>query len=467
MCMRRIISLCVVAMMIAVPVYGATVPDDDSAQYMPWPNQNQEEEQKPAPKPAPKKAPAKKKPAPKKQTPKPAPKKTSAKKPAPARISSLQRAIALMNQERYEQARPYLVKAIQEERNNPNAWYWYGVYHEKTGGYHQAQYFYGKAITIDPTFEPLSRVVYYPNDPEKTPLWDPKRPARVYPVATSSKGVTQVPPNVSKFPTAPNDPQIPKVPVYTPPERDASPLDGDSWSPSVYVPPSPEEINPQTGNYPVYVPPDSEGVTPGNDLAYLQMPMTAPEQLYDEDYGNDRDTIIRADKPLYNPPAPGTQARPQAQVKPKTQQTTQPKAQPKQDSQVRRKATVPENRVIRQSPNKAATTAKAPAKQTRSKQTRKTPPKSQTAPASRDIQPKTQTRQQTQRQQTRQQQQTQTQRQQQRQQEQTPPPEPIEYERPQPQRRQNEYLPPVGQYAPDPGTISDTPIPPVGQGSQN
>ena len=438
----------------ATTLYAASVPDDDSAQYMPWPNQTQQEEETPAPKPAPKKAPAKKKPAPQKQTPKPAPKKTASQKPAPARKSSLQRAVELMNQERYEQARPYLVKAIQEERNNPNAWYWYGVYHEKTGGYHQAQYFYGKAITIDPTFEPLSRVVYYPNDPEKTPLWDPKRPARVYPIETSSKGITQVPPNVSKFPTAPNDPQMPKVPVYTPPEREASPLDGDAWSPSVYVPPSPEEITPQTGSYPVYLPPDSDGTTPGNELAYLQMPMTAPEQLYDE---SDRDRIIRADKPLYNPPAPGTQARPQTQVQPKTQQSSQPKAQPKQDSQPKRKASVPESRVVRQSPTKSTPAAKAPAKQTRSKQTRTTQPKTQTAPASRDVQPQTQTRQQTRQQQ----QQTQPQRQQ------TPPPEPIEFERPQPQRRQNEYLPPVGQYAPDPGTISDTPIPPVGQGNQN
>ena len=371
---------------------SAAGPDDDSAQYMPWPTQSQnqeEEQQKTAPTPAPKKAPAKKKSAPKKQTPKPAPKKTTAKKSAPARTSSLQRAIALMNQDRYEQARPYLVKAIQEERNNPNAWYWYGVYHEKTGGYHQAQYFYGKAITIDPTFEPLSRVVYYPNDPEKTPLWDPKRPARVYPVATSSKGVTQVPPNVSKFPTAPNDPQMPKVPVYTPPERDASPLDGDSWSPSVYVPPSPEELPAQPGNSPVYLPPNSDGFTPGGEIAYLPIPMTPQEQQYDPD----RDTIIRADKPLYNPPAPGTQARPQTQVQPKTQtpKAEQPKAQPKQDSQVKRKATVPESRVIRQSPSKTATTAKVPAKQTRSKQTRKTQPQTQNAPTSRDVQPKTQT----------------------------------------------------------------------------
>ncbi|MBR6902236.1 MAG: hypothetical protein IKN30_09310, partial [Synergistaceae bacterium] len=45
-------------------------------------------------------------------------------------------------------------------------------------------------------------------------------------------------------------------------------------------------------------------------------------------------------------------------------------------------------------------------------------------------------------------------------------PEVQEQEAPQHERRQPEYLPPVGQFAPDPGTISDMPIPPVGQGTQ-
>ena len=105
--------------------------DDDSTPYMPYPETLPQTQpaKTPAKKPAPKKkAPAKKKTPAKKQTPKKAAKK------APARPSSLQQGIELMEQDRYEQAKPYLLKAIQENRNDPNVWYWYGVYHEKTGG---------------------------------------------------------------------------------------------------------------------------------------------------------------------------------------------------------------------------------------------------------------------------------------------------------------------------------------------
>ncbi|MBQ4400682.1 MAG: hypothetical protein II832_00790, partial [Synergistaceae bacterium] len=175
---RKFMLTVLIAVIFAESAYAAAVPDDDSAIFSPYPAQPQTQPetqpetpapQKPAPK---KKTPAKKK-APAKKTP--APKKAAPKKPTPVRQTSLQKGIELMQQERYEQAKPYLLKAIQEERNNPNAWYWYGVYHEKTGGFYQAQYFYSKAVTIDPAFEPLSRVVFYPEDPEKTPLWDPKR----------------------------------------------------------------------------------------------------------------------------------------------------------------------------------------------------------------------------------------------------------------------------------------------------
>ena len=73
----------------------------------------------------------------KKSAPKTTKKKTTSQQKTDApRMTSLQQGIALMQQTRYEAARPYLLKAIQEEKNNPNAWYWYGVYHEKTGGYH-------------------------------------------------------------------------------------------------------------------------------------------------------------------------------------------------------------------------------------------------------------------------------------------------------------------------------------------
>lgn len=458
MMMRKILLSAFVCVMFTQCVYGASVPDDDSVPYYPYPVQPPQSEQPKPESPAPKKS-APKKTAMRKKTPakKPATKKTASRKKAPARQTSLQKGIELMQQERYEKAKPYLLKAIQEERNNPNAWYWYGVYHEKTGGFYQAQYFYTKAVTIDPAFEPLSRVVFYPEDSEKTPLWDPKRPARVYPVETAS-----VPMNVSRFPNAPDDPEIPKVPVYTPPEPGSTPLDGDSWNPAVYVPPSPEELTELDGQSPVYLPPDAEGVIADErrtaEISSYENNIALQRPVNDQIIA-DREKIMRvqkrADKPLYNPPEPGQRVA-QRPAQTQTEQSRKTVSIPTKATQNRKNASVPETRVVRQSQKKSTNAAKVSAKKTRKSQTPRT--------TSQDVRPQTQTRTQTQRQLN----QTQTQRQQ------TPTP-PVQHppviqtppETVQPQRRQNEYMPPVGQYAPDPGTISDRPIPPVGQANQN
>lgn len=462
--MRRIFLTAIISAVIAESVYAAAIPDDDSAIYSPYPAQPQQTEQ-PAPKTSTPKKPAKK-PAPKKTAPKkkPAPKKAAPKrKPAVVRQSSLQKGIELMQQERYEKAKPYLLKAIQEERNNPNAWYWYGVYHEKTGGFYQAQYFYTKAVTIDPAFEPLSRVVFYPNDDEKTPLWDPKHPARVYPVETAS-----VPMNVSEFPNAPDDPEIPQVPVYVPPEPGAEPTDGDSWSPSVYVPPRPEEL-PEYANAPIYMPPDASGVVADEERSTIEIPIQ--NEPRNDDIITERNAILKLDKPVYNPPVPDKAI----QQKTPTQKSPAVKSPAKQESPSRKSSTVPEKRVVRQ--KKAAATSRTPAKTVRQKQSQQRKTESQDATpqsttqtrrqqnqsANRNQQTQTQTQTQTQRQQT----QTQTPNRNQRQQTPTPVPPPARPTQPettQP-RRENEYMPPVGQYAPDPGTIPDRPMPPVGQGN--
>ncbi len=428
--MKKVILLIIAGVMMSAPAFGE---DDDSTPYMPFPEPKPQTQSTPAPakKPAAskKKAPAKKKTV-KKQTP-----KKASKPKVPARPSSLEQGIELMKQERYEKAKPYLLKAIQEDRNNPNVWYWYGVYHEKTGGFYQAQYFYSKAITIDPAFEPLSRVVYYPEDSEKTPLWDPKRPARVYPVE-----VAAVPQNRSSFPTAPNDPELPRVPVYTPPEPGSSPLDGDAWSPAVYVPPRPEEVDTEGEISPVYLPPEATSI-----VAQERQTLEVPMSQYDEDYTTytrrplNYDDTVRADKPLYNPPRPGEERK----IPPVPKQTVQAKKAPAktQESSSQRKAAVPDTRIVRQKkPKPAATTTTRVQRQQSSRRNRT---------ASRDVTPQ-----------------------------QIPPasggtkggsaPEPVTLP-PEPETRpapQTQYLPPVGQYAPDPGTISETPIPPVGQGSQ-
>ena len=455
---RRILLTMVILAMLAESVYCAEIPDDDSAVYSPYPTQPPQNTQPvPTPSPSPKKQPAKK--APKKKTPaKKAPSKKSSssrRKPATVRQSSLEKGIELMQKERYEQAKPYLLKAIQENRNDPNAWYWYGVYHEKTGGFYQAQYFYSKAVTIDPAFEPLSRVVFYPNDPEKTPLWDPKHPARVYPVETAS-----VPMNVSRFPNAPDDPEIPQVPVYTPPEPGTSPLDGDSWNPAVYVPPSPEEL-PEYNQPTLYTPPNPGAIVA--DERTVDGGTVTDYQPRNDDIITDHERIMRVDKPVYNPPEPGQ--RVSQPPKTKTEQPRQTvKIPAKKDTQPKKTATIPSNRVVRQKKSSAA-----PAKTVRQR-------KSQKKAESQDVTPTPKPRRQTptQRNQTspatqRQKTPAPTQRQQ------TPPPTPPQETPPpvrqpetvQPQRRQSEYMPPVGQYTPDPGTIPDRPMPPVGQGNQN
>ena len=169
--------------------------------------------------------------------------------PEPPQPTSLEIGILMMEQERYEHAHLWLQKAVQEERHNPYAWYWYGMVHDKVGQYQQAQFFYARALALDPGLPPFSRVVAYPDDGDRKALWDPLRPARVYPVELGSRGVVIIPPDaLEATPRPPKpyvDPSLPKVPVYVPPEspRDAAP-------PPVYVPPS------FTGQSPVYAQPE-------------------------------------------------------------------------------------------------------------------------------------------------------------------------------------------------------------------
>ena len=436
--MKKVILLILAGMLMISPAFAE---DDDSTPYMPYPETPQPEQRKLVPA---KKTPTKKKtPAKNATAKKNAPAKKSAPKSAP-RASSLQQGIALMQQDKYEQAKPYLLKAIQEDRNDPNAWYWYGVYHEKTGGFYQAQYFYSKAVTIDPAFEPLSRVVYYPDDADKTPLWDPKRPARVYRVDVADSGGITGLPGRSSFPDAPNDPEIPNVPVYLPPDPGSNPLQDGSWNPAVYVPPRPEELGTEGEITPVYLPPEPQSIvannsTPGRQV--IEIPVYSAPESADTPTAQ-RDIIIRADKPLYTPPQPEervsvptkqTAQKPQVVKTPPTKTTAKT---PKVASQ--RTASVPTNRVVRQPQKKKQVTPKQPQRQAASRDVRpQTPPQT-----TRQQQPTPRVPEQI-----------------------TPPPEPETVRQ---NRQQNQqYFPPVGQQAPDPGTVPEVQdIPPVGQGNQ-
>ena len=131
---------------------------------------------------APARAAAKKKPAPAKKIPQqekpvaaaPAP---ITPKPGKEAIGSLDDAIALIEQERYQKALHPLICAVKNQPNNPDAWYWFGVWNNKTGNFSNAQKYFAKALEIDPNYPALSRLVVYPGDPhDKHPLWDPKRP---------------------------------------------------------------------------------------------------------------------------------------------------------------------------------------------------------------------------------------------------------------------------------------------------
>ncbi|MCL2010926.1 MAG: tetratricopeptide repeat protein [Synergistaceae bacterium] len=172
--------------------------------------------------------------------------------PEPPQPSSLEMGIRMMEQERYEHARRWLQKAVQEERGNPYAWYWFGMAHDKVGQYQQAQFFFTRALELDPAFPPLSRVVAYPDDGgDRKALWDPLRPARVYPVETGDQDVVIVPPGAPESTPRPSrpyaDPTLPQVPVYVPPLAPSFP--GDAIQPPVYVPPDFTE-------QPVYIPPE-------------------------------------------------------------------------------------------------------------------------------------------------------------------------------------------------------------------
>ena len=258
-------------------------------------------------------------PRPVKTVKKTAPKKKAAPKPvAKATPTPLQQGIALVEQERYGAAQPLLRNAIMQNRRSAAAWYWYGVCHEKTGRFYEAQYFYSKAIECDPAFEPLSRVVAWPNNGEKTPVWDPKRPARVYPVATQSgtgtNGLGIIPPGSPQSavrPTRPNiDPELPKVPTYIPPEPGASPLDGDAWRPSVYVPPTMSEaaLEYEEGDVPTYIPPESPK---GYIISHNEPAVTGSEPVYQPPMPNQPMTSSVV---AYQPPDRPRQAMPTVQT---------------------------------------------------------------------------------------------------------------------------------------------------------
>jgi len=170
--------------------------------------------------------------------------------PPPPQPSALETGIRMMEQMRYNQARTWLQRAVQEERDNPYAWFWFGKAHHRIGNFQQAQIFYRRAIELDPGFAPFARIVTYPDHGGRIPLWDPLRPARVFPIELSNRGISIVPPDAPEAGRRPTAPPVhinlPGVPVYIPPAPDAVPQAVTEplhfqWLPPepVYIPPPP------------------------------------------------------------------------------------------------------------------------------------------------------------------------------------------------------------------------------------
>ena len=172
----------------------------------------------------------------------------------PPQPSSLEVGIQLMEQMRYEQARAWLQRAVQEEFYNPYAWYWFGKAHEKVGQFSQAQFFYRRALEMDPGLTPFARVVVYPHDGDRIPLWDPLRPARIYPVELDASGVTIVPPDAPEATLRPitPDPSQPS-PAYVPPGFDGQIVHAAPVSVSMPVVPQQQIIHaaPQPVSMPI------------------------------------------------------------------------------------------------------------------------------------------------------------------------------------------------------------------------
>ena len=174
---------------------------------------------------APASANAKKKPAPaKKSSP---PKKAAPKTPAPPEqqpavlvCDSLYEAISLIEDERYQKALYHIVCAVKKQPLNPDAWYWFGVWNNKTGNFSNAQKYFAKALEIDPYYPALSRVVVYPDDPyEKNPLWDPRRPTELkgfFPLKEINVVAPGSPESLSE--PRPETEDIVEMPVYLPPD---------------------------------------------------------------------------------------------------------------------------------------------------------------------------------------------------------------------------------------------------------
>ena len=152
----------------------------------------------------------------------PAPRPVAPEPPVVVAITPLNEAVALIEQERYRKALPLILRALREQPKNPDAWYWFAVWNNKTGNFSNAQKYFAKTLHIDPNYPALSRVVVYPNDPHgKIPLWNPVRPTAVEsinPVKEINVVAYGSPESLRESRPETEEAGRPAIPVYLPPD---------------------------------------------------------------------------------------------------------------------------------------------------------------------------------------------------------------------------------------------------------
>jgi|LSQX01.1.fsa_nt_gb hypothetical protein len=147
--------------------------------------------------------------------------------PLPKINLSLQQGLVLLEQRYFTRATPLLERAVLEEPGNPTAWHALGrAYHER-GLFSRAQEAYKKALEAEPGYPPLSRILPYPSNDGREPLWDPKRPGRIEALPAATGGFAILAPEDSPAPQS-------NTPVYNPP------LPPDAAEKEMQSPPAPE-----------------------------------------------------------------------------------------------------------------------------------------------------------------------------------------------------------------------------------
>ena len=140
---------------------------------------------------------------------------TQPARPAPkpvAQVNYLNEAVALIKQEKYKKALPYILRAAEAQPKNADVWYWFGVWCDKTGNFASAQKYFTKALCIDPNYPALTRIVVYPDDPYgKNPLWDSVRPPSIEAIYSTGE-IT-----ISEHYQPEYGDLAPETPVYQPP----------------------------------------------------------------------------------------------------------------------------------------------------------------------------------------------------------------------------------------------------------